>query len=295
MRHVAHGLLADGTPFLVMAWVEGETLEQRLARAGLTIAEAIALGRRLADALAHAHAHGVVHRDVKPGNLILRDRELEGIAVVDFGIARAASAVTSMTATGTVVGSPGYLSPEQARGEKDIDARTDVFALGCVLYECLTGQMAFEGRHALALIAKAVVWEPPRPRALNPAIPEALDDLVMAMLAKPPEARPADGAAVVARLDALALDARREVVVGALAAPPAHGHDAPRPRAGRPRRRSPRRARSEVASLVIASGVAVVRGPGPGARARRAGQRGAPSSTGWRSTRCASSSCSMAR
>ena len=192
VRYVAHGTLPDGKPFLAMEWVEGETLQARLERTGLTIDETVAMGRRVAAALGYAHERGVIHRDIKPSNLILPERDLSRVAILDFGIARAPTA-GSLTETGAMVGTPAYMSPEQARGERVLDASVDVFALGCVLYECLTGRRAFEGKHVLALIAKVVLWDPPRVHTVDPEIPEALDHALVMMLAKEAQRRPADG------------------------------------------------------------------------------------------------------
>ena len=200
VRYVAHGATAEGVPYIAMDWAHGETLFQRLASAGVSLAETVALGQRVADALGYAHARGVVHRDVKPSNLVLLGATVADVAILDFGIARAEAVPSSLTETGAVLGTPSYMSPEQARGERAVDARADVFSLGCVLYECATGQLAFEGRHVLALVAKIVFWEPPRLRRVVPDAPKALDDLFVRMLAKDPARRPRDGAEVAAEL-----------------------------------------------------------------------------------------------
>ncbi|MBL0217191.1 MAG: serine/threonine protein kinase [Myxococcales bacterium] len=192
VRYVGQGVTAEGAPYLAMEWVDGETLHERMQRAPLRAIDTVELGGRLVDALAHAHARGVVHRDMKPSNILLRDSRLDQVVLVDFGIARAAGGDRSVTATGALVGTPSYMAPEQARGDRDLGAPTDVYGLGCVLYECLTGHKAFEGRHALALIAKVVLWEPPSPRSVIPRLPEALDRLIMRMLAKHRDARPTD-------------------------------------------------------------------------------------------------------
>ncbi|MFO0565616.1 MAG: protein kinase [Polyangiaceae bacterium] len=193
--YVAHGKLGPRA-FVAMDWLDGETLAQRFARQGLTVSESVALGRRIASALSHVHELGLVHRDVKPSNIFLLDGEPEMATLIDFGIARRAFAESSLTATGFAIGSVGYMAPEQARGSQWLDARVDVFSLGSVLYKCLTGRRAFRGRDPLAVMAKTVFSEPPRPRSLMPAIPPALDALVMRMLAKDPRERPSDGQAV---------------------------------------------------------------------------------------------------
>src|SRR2546423_9548503 len=127
-----------------MEWLDGEDLAERLAHGGLTARESVVLCTRVAEALAFAHARGIVHRDVKPSNLFLPERQVERAKVLDFGIARQQQPTQSfdMTITGTRLGTPAYMSPEQARGSSELDARVDVFALGCVLFECLSGQKA---------------------------------------------------------------------------------------------------------------------------------------------------------
>src|SRR5262249_9701237 len=121
---------------------------------------------------------------------------------LDFGIAHRERASTVLTKTGSMVGTPGYMAPEQVRGDPAaIDARADVFSLGCVLFECLTGRPPFQGLHVIALLAKLLFDEPPRVREIAPGVPAALDALVARMLSKEPEARPADGHAVAALLD----------------------------------------------------------------------------------------------
>lgn len=207
VRYVAHGQSADGQPYLALDWVDGETLQQRLERAGLSLVETVQLGIRLAEALGHAHERGVVHRDIKPTNLILPGGELARVSVLDFGIARPAFARDGLTETGAMVGTPAYMAPEQARGERAVGPAVDVFALGAVLYEALTGRRAFEGKHVLAVVAKVTLWDPPRPSALVAGVPAALDDLVMRMLAKRVELRPPDGNAVAAALSHIELPA----------------------------------------------------------------------------------------
>ena len=203
VRYVSHGRIDAESMFLAMEWLDGEALDARLARGPLSIGESIALGRRLARALAVAHARGVVHRDVKPSNVILRGGQAAGATLVDFGIARAQDVLQTMTATGVVIGTPQYMAPEQARGEKTVDAHADVFSLGCLFFECLTGRAAFAGAHVVAVLAKILLDPAPRVSTLRADVPAALDDLVASMLEKSPASRPADGAAVAAALDAI--------------------------------------------------------------------------------------------
>jgi len=205
VRYVAHGTLADGgSLYMAMDWLEGEDLSQRLARGPLGPDETALFGHRVAEALAAAHARGVVHRDVKPSNLFLLGGDVGRPVVLDFGVARLALSARAATRTGAVLGTPGYMAPEQARGERDVDARADVFSLGCVLFECLTGRAAFVADHVLALLAKVLLEDAPRVREIAMDVPEALDSLVSEMLAKDPGARPADGSETAARLAEIA-------------------------------------------------------------------------------------------
>jgi serine/threonine protein kinase len=202
VRYVAHGLHAD-TPYLVMEWLEGHTLAHALETHGLDAREALGVARQTAEALAHAHSFGVVHRDVKPSNLVLRGGDLARVVLIDFGVARPVGASYALTRTGEAIGTPGYMAPEQVRGHKSVDARADVFALGCLLYEALTGRRPFEGTHHLAVQVKILHWDPPEVRQLVPEIPPEVEALVAEMLAKDPAERPADGAAAAERLAAL--------------------------------------------------------------------------------------------
>ncbi len=203
---VASGATAEGEAYLVMDWLEGESLKDRLARGTLSILETIALGRRVAEALSVAHARGVIHRDLKPGNLFLVGRDLARITILDFGIARVVEGGPALTRTGATLGSPGYVSPEQARGQRDVDARADVFSLACVLFKCLTGDPPFTGE-MLQVLMKVVMDPAPLASSRRPDVPPALEDVLQRMLAKAPAARPRDAAAVAAELAALTLPA----------------------------------------------------------------------------------------
>ncbi|HTB79218.1 MAG TPA: protein kinase, partial [Polyangiaceae bacterium] len=208
VRYVAHGETEQGQPYLAMEWLEGEDLAQRLATSRLTVGESLDVARRVADGLAAAHVRGLVHRDVKPSNVLLVEGRPARATLLDFGIARTElSAIgptaAPMTGTGIVLGTVGYMSPEQAIGDKTLDARSDVFALGCVLFECLTGRPAFSGDHVVAVLAKVLREEAPRVRALRPELPDALDALVARMLSKDRSERPPHGDAVTSELEAL--------------------------------------------------------------------------------------------
>jgi serine/threonine protein kinase len=170
----------DGTgpPLLyyVMPYVEGESLRGRLTRERqLPLADAVRLVAQVADALGYAHDRGIVHRDIKPENILLSG---EHVKVADFGIARATEAHTgalALTATGVVVGTPAYMSPEQIVGEREIDGRSDLYSLACVLYEMLAGQPPFAGATLQGLLARRLTEEAPRVTSLRPAVPPMVD------------------------------------------------------------------------------------------------------------------------
>jgi hypothetical protein len=204
VRYVGEGTTSDGAPYLVMEWLDGEELLTRLARARLTVEETVTLARRVLGALVELHARGVLHRDLKPSNLLLCGGRVEEVKLLDFGIALRPDASRPITRTGTTIGTPGYMAPEQARGERDVDARADLFSLGCVLFECLTGRPAFTGAHVIALLAKVLLEEAPRVTAIRPEVPEGLADLIERLMAKSPADRPADAGAVLEALDAWA-------------------------------------------------------------------------------------------
>jgi tetratricopeptide (TPR) repeat protein len=199
VRYVAHGVAASGAPYLAMEWLEGEDLSTRLSRGKLTIEDSLALAIRVAEALSAAHARDIVHRDLKPSNIFLVDGRVERVKVLDFGIARLDSG-TRVTLAGTILGTLGYMAPEQAGTDQVIDARADVFSLGCVLFECLTGAPAFNADHPMALLTKLVFAEPPRLSDVLPTAPEMLDALLWRMLAKDPATRPQHGAALAEAL-----------------------------------------------------------------------------------------------
>ncbi len=172
-----------------MPFVEGETLRTRLAREGqLPVPDAIRIIREAADALGYAHEHGVVHRDLKPENILLTSTHA---LVADFGIARALGAETEekLTSTGLAIGTPAYMSPEQAAGEQEVDARSDVYSLGCVLYEMLAGEPPFTGPTPQAIMVRSLS-ESPRPlRQVRETVPASIDRVVATALAKSPADR----------------------------------------------------------------------------------------------------------
>jgi serine/threonine protein kinase len=197
--YVAHGVTVDGERWLAMQWLEGEDLAERLDRSGLDLADALEVIRGAADALAAAHARGVVHRDVKPSNLFLEGGDPSRVRLLDFGFARDAG-IARATLTGAVLGTPGYMAPEQARGEVGVGPAADVFSLGCVAFECLTATRPFVADHALAVVLRIVLEDAPRPRDRRADIPDDLDALVFEMLSKRAADRPKDAAEVARRL-----------------------------------------------------------------------------------------------
>jgi serine/threonine protein kinase len=203
VRFVDRGVTADGDAWLAMEWVDGETLASRLERGPLAPADAVAVALRVADALGAAHALGVVHRDVKPANVMLPDGDLAQAKLVDFGVARGTASRTILTVPGTLVGTASYASPEQARGEADVDARSDVWALGCLLFRCIAGRSPFGSTDTMAVLAKILFERAPRLRDEVPDVPPALDALCAAMLERDRRGRPADGSAVAVMLHAL--------------------------------------------------------------------------------------------
>jgi Tol biopolymer transport system component/tRNA A-37 threonylcarbamoyl transferase component Bud32 len=200
---------ADGLLWYAMPFVQGESLRDRLQREKqLPIADAVRIATEAASALDYAHRHGVIHRDIKPENILLHD----GSALVaDFGIALAAStAGTRMTETGMSLGTPQYMSPEQAMGERELDARSDVYALGCVTYEMLTGEPPFSGPTAQAIVAKIMTAELADITTLRKTIPPHVADAVHTALQKLPADRYATAAEFAKAISQDARDERGE-------------------------------------------------------------------------------------
>jgi serine/threonine-protein kinase len=194
---------AEGHLFYVMPFVEGETLRQRLNRERtLPLREAVQLAREIADALSYAHRRALVHRDIKPENILL---ESGHAAVADFGIARAAGAgeTDRLTQVGIVIGTPEYMSPEQAVGDTALDGRSDLYALGCVLFEMLTGAVPFTGPNTAQLLVRRFRERPPALRAARPDAPADLEVLVSALLSADPAGRPDSAGTVVRALEAV--------------------------------------------------------------------------------------------
>src|SRR5467141_3316594 len=206
---------ADGYHFIAMEFVEGETLRARIARGPLELDEVIRIGADVSDALDAAHALGLIHRDIKPANILLTRTGRAKVA--DFGLAKRiegpgegsspqamapAATVSDLTQAGAVAGTVSYMSPEQTRGDV-LDPRSDLFSLGVVLYEALTGRLPFEGPTALAVIHEIAIVEPPAPSRIRRGIPRALDAIVLRAMAKDRERRTTRGSEIAAALRSL--------------------------------------------------------------------------------------------
>lgn len=201
VRHVDHGVDDDGTHYLVTEWLEGRSLSARLQEGPLPVGEALALTHRMSRALAAVHALGLVHRDVKPSNIMLVEDRIERAKLLDFGVARSGGPGPALTASGMLLGSPGYLAPEQARSARRVDARADVFGLGCVLFKCLTGRLPFAGDTIHTTLAQTLFAPIPLPSEHRAGLPASVDDLVVRMLAKNPADRIADGSALMPEVE----------------------------------------------------------------------------------------------
>jgi serine/threonine protein kinase/tetratricopeptide (TPR) repeat protein len=203
---------AQGFLYYVMPFIDGETLRERLARERqLPVADALQIAREVADALSYAHKTGVVHRDIKPGNILL---EAGHAMVADFGIARAVGVAASQPLTGPrqVIGTPAYMSPEQTEGSEYLDGRSDIYSLGCVLFEMLVGESPFNGTTLESVIARRFTNPVPSPRAFRELVPEAIDVAVKRALARLPADRFVSAAQFA---EALATPVTAAIAVGA--------------------------------------------------------------------------------
>jgi WD40 repeat protein len=192
-----------GAPFLAMEFLEGEPLDRRLERqAKLPLAEVLRISREIADGLQAAHERGLTHRDIKPANIWLEGNRGR-VKVLDFGLARGGADDAQLTQQGVIVGTPAYMAPEQAQG-KSIGPRCDLFSLGCILYRMATGQPPFRGNDTISTLVAVATEDPRPPQELEPALPSALSKLILSLLAKAPEDRPASAQVVAAALDRIA-------------------------------------------------------------------------------------------
>ncbi|MFL5505389.1 MAG: protein kinase domain-containing protein [Gemmatimonadales bacterium] len=212
---------ANGVLYYVMPYVEGETLKDRLAREGpLPPERALRLTQEIVEALAFAHSRGFIHRDIKPANILLQSGHA---LVADFGIARAVEDVggESLTRTGLAVGTPQYMAPEQAAGEKEIDGRADVYAAGAILYELLTGETPFAGPNARAILTRSLTESPRAPSKVRPGLPPTVDAVVLTALARNADDRYATAEEFGAAIDGLRQGAPTPSgMVPAIAPPP---------------------------------------------------------------------------
>ena len=204
------GTLPNGQAYIVMEFLQGETLGAYAARYGKLSGDpnlARAFVRQVAMALGAAHARGIIHRDLKPDNIFLASEggaiDVATVKILDFGIAKLVNPgdLPAVTTTKELLGTPVYISPEQCKGAKDLDHRTDIYALGCIAFELLTGAPVFKARSLAEMIASHMFKEPPALRDLEPTMPAALAELVRRMLAKAPEDRPRTMDEIVAAID----------------------------------------------------------------------------------------------
>jgi serine/threonine-protein kinase len=274
----------DGVPFIVFEFVPGENLKQLVQRAGpLPVERALTIAIQIARGLAFAHANGFVHRDVKPQNVLLNDGQAK---VTDFGIARALDVKSGVTQTGTVLGTSDYIAPEQAQG-RPVDEHTDVYSLGVVLYELLTGELPFSGDNFVAVAMRHINEPPPSVRAKRPEVPPPVDAAIQKALAKDPSARFATMADFGRDLEASlaevrAADGNSPTMVIPPAPPAAAAAPAPHPAppARRPRRRFPLVPLLVLLLLVAAAaavaGYLLLRDNGTNAGPSSGGNSGAP-------------------
>lgn len=211
-HHIVHILQVgeeNGVPFIVMPLLKGEPLDARLKRENqLPVADAVIIGKQIAEGLAVAHQHGLIHRDIKPANLWLSGEPgapAAGVTIkiVDFGLARGGADDVQLTKSGAILGTPAYMAPEQAKSQK-VDFRCDLFSLGAVMYRMLTGELPFKGEDTMSMLM-ALATETPKPvRQLNPEVPPPLEKLVLQLLTKDPAKRPASAKAAAEMLGEMA-------------------------------------------------------------------------------------------
>jgi len=215
------GTALIGTPYLVMELVQGEVLRDRMDAGRMPAPEAVRVTRGVLLALRHAHGLGLVHRDVKPGNIMLAtsDDAAPTVKLLDFGLAKdVASESPALTEPGTVFGTPGYLSPEQAMGGA-ADARSDLYAVGVMLFEMLVGERLFATKEPMALVRHHIATAPRRPGSLVPSLSKALDEVVQKALRKKPQERFQNADAFLTALSQCAEDATKPLAVPPPSAP----------------------------------------------------------------------------
>jgi hypothetical protein len=203
VEYVAHGVTADERVYLVMEWLEGQDLAARIAQGPLAEIDVIALAGRLARTLSLVHDCGVVHRDIKPGNVFLVRGDLARVKLIDFGLAFLGADATRMTPSGVYLGTPGFMAPEQLQESRAVDGRADLYALGVVMFVCLTRRLPFQGEHLASVLARVLFEEAPRVRELRAEVSLELDELIARLLAKSPAERPESAEALAAALEHL--------------------------------------------------------------------------------------------
>jgi eukaryotic-like serine/threonine-protein kinase len=203
-RYIAHGVVSERASYLAMEWLEGEDLASRLRAGPLNIKEAIELIRDVAEALQYVHDQGIVHRDIKPSNLFLVDKQLTQVKLLDFGLARIRGETGLLTRTGAMVGTVCYMAPEQIRGQRNVGLRSDLYALGSVLFECIAGRVPFDTTHPAAALTRALFDDAPELQHIAPGVPPALNAIVRRLLHKDETQRPQSAREVRDVLDALA-------------------------------------------------------------------------------------------
>jgi tetratricopeptide (TPR) repeat protein len=203
VEYVAHGVTADERVYLVMEWLEGHDLAARLAQGPLAEADVIALAWRLARTLSLVHGCGVVHRDIKPGNVFLVQGDLARVKLIDFGLVFLGADASRMTPSGVYLGTPGFMAPEQIQESRIVDGRADLYALGVLMFACLTRRLPFQGEHLASVLARVLFEEAPRVREVRAEVSLELDELIARLLAKSPGERPESADALAAALEHL--------------------------------------------------------------------------------------------
>jgi serine/threonine protein kinase len=199
VSYAAHGRTDEGLLFLVMAWIEGESLADRLLRAPISSSETFCMLCQVARALDEAHRKAIVHRDIKPANILLRERDIAKVVLVDFGLAKRTGAAMSWSHHN--VGTPQYMAPEVAWGSRDVGPAADVFSLGCIAFECLAGYPPFVADDLPGTLTKLLFRDAPPLRGACADLPESVERLVGRMLSRAPEDRPPDAQALLPELE----------------------------------------------------------------------------------------------
>lgn len=207
----------NGIPYLVMKYIEGPTLKRFALKAGLTLEQTSSIMTELAGAMDYAHTRDVLHRDMKPSNILI---DIEGKPyITDFGLARIAQAGSSTISTDMMLGTPYYISPEQAQGEKDLTGRTDIYSFGVILYELITGAIPFTADTPYAIIHAHIYQQPPPPCERNPDLPAGLDAVILRALAKKPSERYPTATALMADFNAVIAGVSKELPAEKVAEP----------------------------------------------------------------------------